>query len=146
MEGEAALLHKHPEIALRGHYRDYKLVVVGAVRKRRHDPFLTHLGIQRWRHAFAGLDPSARLCGLNQAAINRLNARFLLVVDAVRSNRMTRTAATPLQAWTRDAVMRLLPYVPGSGLAMKLAMRSVRRASRAIVLPEDYAAPALPLI
>ncbi len=43
--------------------------------------------------------------------------------------------ATPLQVWTRNAAMRVLPYVPGSSLVMKLALGGVRKASRAICLP-----------
>jgi 2-polyprenyl-6-methoxyphenol hydroxylase-like FAD-dependent oxidoreductase len=42
---------------------------------------------------------------------------------------------TPFQVWSRNAAMRLLPYVPGSSLVMKLAMGGVRKASRAIALP-----------
>ncbi|HEY2509952.1 MAG TPA: FAD-dependent monooxygenase [Polyangiaceae bacterium] len=43
--------------------------------------------------------------------------------------------ATPFEAWSRNAAMRILPYVPGSGVLMKLAMGKVRKASRAITLP-----------
>jgi 2-polyprenyl-6-methoxyphenol hydroxylase-like FAD-dependent oxidoreductase len=45
------------------------------------------------------------------------------------------TPTTPLQVWTRNAAMRVLPYVPGSGLVMRMAMGGVRRAARAIALP-----------
>lgn len=43
--------------------------------------------------------------------------------------------STPFQVWSRNLAMRVLPYMPGSELVMKLAMRGVRRASRAIALP-----------
>jgi 2-polyprenyl-6-methoxyphenol hydroxylase-like FAD-dependent oxidoreductase len=42
---------------------------------------------------------------------------------------------TPLQVWSRNAVMRVLPYMPGNGLVMKMAMGGVRKAARAIALP-----------
>ena len=43
--------------------------------------------------------------------------------------------ATPFQAWSRNVAMRVLPYMPGSSIVMKLALGGVRKASRAIALP-----------
>jgi len=43
--------------------------------------------------------------------------------------------STPFQVWSRNVAMRVLPYMPGSELMMKLAMGGVRKASRAIALP-----------
>ena len=42
---------------------------------------------------------------------------------------------SPLQVWSRNAAMRLLPFVPAKSALMKLALRGVRRASQAIALP-----------
>jgi 2-polyprenyl-6-methoxyphenol hydroxylase-like FAD-dependent oxidoreductase len=44
---------------------------------------------------------------------------------------------TPFQVRLRRAAMKLLPYLPGSQLMMKLAMRGVREAARALVLPPE---------
>ncbi len=41
---------------------------------------------------------------------------------------------TQFGVWMRNAVMRLLPHLPGSSAVMKLAMRGVRRASQALDL------------
>jgi 2-polyprenyl-6-methoxyphenol hydroxylase-like FAD-dependent oxidoreductase len=42
---------------------------------------------------------------------------------------------TPFQVWSRNAAMRVMPYMPGSGLMMKMAMGGIRKAARAIALP-----------
>jgi hypothetical protein len=42
---------------------------------------------------------------------------------------------TPFQASLRNFVMRLLPYLPGTGLMMSFAMRGVREAACAMELP-----------
>lgn len=43
--------------------------------------------------------------------------------------------ATPFQVHMRRFAMKLLPYLPGSRLMMKLAMRGIREAARALELP-----------
>ena len=43
--------------------------------------------------------------------------------------------STPLQVWSRNAAMRMLPYMPAKSAIMKLALRGVREASLAIALP-----------
>ena len=42
---------------------------------------------------------------------------------------------TPFQVWSRNAAMRMLPYLPAVSWVMKLAMRDIRAASQAIALP-----------
>jgi 2-polyprenyl-6-methoxyphenol hydroxylase-like FAD-dependent oxidoreductase len=42
---------------------------------------------------------------------------------------------TPVELRLRTLAMRALPYLPGTGLMMSLAMRGVRTASRALALP-----------
>jgi 2-polyprenyl-6-methoxyphenol hydroxylase-like FAD-dependent oxidoreductase len=62
--------------------------------------------------------------------------------DFVRQNQQiaeklasTFAPRTTFQVWSRNAAMRLLPYVPAASAVMKLAMRSVRQASQAMTLP-----------
>lgn len=43
------------------------------------------------------------------------------------------------QLWSRNLAMRMLPYMPGSSLMMKLAMRGIGVAARAISLPSQPA-------
>lgn len=42
---------------------------------------------------------------------------------------------SPLQVWSRNAAMRVLPFLPAKSAIMKLALRGVRDASLAIALP-----------
>lgn len=43
--------------------------------------------------------------------------------------------STPFQEWSRNALMRMFPYMPGKSMIMKMAMGGVREASRAIAIP-----------
>jgi 2-polyprenyl-6-methoxyphenol hydroxylase-like FAD-dependent oxidoreductase len=43
--------------------------------------------------------------------------------------------STPFQAWSRNALMRVFPYLPGKSAIMKMAMGGVRDAARAITIP-----------
>ncbi|MEO7110097.1 MAG: FAD-dependent monooxygenase, partial [Polyangiaceae bacterium] len=47
--------------------------------------------------------------------------------------------STPFQAWTRNALMRIFPYMPGKSAIMKMAMGNVREAAHAIALTPQTA-------
>ncbi|MCY1008571.1 FAD-dependent monooxygenase [Nannocystis pusilla] len=49
---------------------------------------------------------------------------------------------SPFQVRVRRLAMKLMPYMPGSSLMMKLAMRGIREASRDLELPPPIHAPA----
>jgi 2-polyprenyl-6-methoxyphenol hydroxylase-like FAD-dependent oxidoreductase len=46
---------------------------------------------------------------------------------------------SPFDVWMRNAAMRMLPYMPGTGMMMKLAMRGVRNAARSMTLTPAHA-------
>ncbi|WP_434418112.1 FAD-dependent monooxygenase [Nannocystis pusilla] len=48
---------------------------------------------------------------------------------------------SPFQVRVRRLAMKLMPYMPGSSLMMKLAMRGIREASRDLELPASIHAP-----
>ena len=74
------------------------------------------------RAAFARFDAALRpFVVRNQAIALKLSEAF-----APRS---------PFQLWARNLAMRMLPYMPGSSMMMKLAMRDISRAARDIALP-----------
>lgn len=74
-----------------------------------------------WDDGFAAYDAAIRdFARQNQAVAHDIAKGF--------------AARSPTQLWLRTTMMRAFPYLPGAGLVMKLMMRSVRKASRAIEL------------